>query len=128
MKLVSLLAGSALLALSSAATFAAEGEQKAQPPGMDNMMKQVIKQQMDKTCQNQEMLSCLEISESDCKSMMGDMMSQCIEPNMGKMMAMGSMGEEERKAMDQKMQACGDKVSKDNGIDPEKAKKCEPKA
>lgn len=130
MKLLGLVAGSALLAMSVTAQAedkAAEGA-KAQAAGMEAMMMQMMKQQMAETCKDQEMLSCMEISESDCMGMMDGVINKCVSPNLGELMGAQGMSPEEREALNNSMEACADKVSNEHGIDPEKAQSCSPSA
>lgn len=128
MKLFGLLAGSALLA----ASFTAQAEEKAaeganaQAAGMEAMMMQMMKQQMAKTCSDKEMLSCMEISESECNSMMSGVLDSCMAPNMSKLMAAQGMSPEERDALNKEMESCAEGVSKEHGISPEKAQSCSP--
>ncbi|GAA4364209.1 hypothetical protein [Kangiella marina] len=128
MKLLGLLAGSALLAMSVSATAeekAAKGA-KAQAAGMEVMMMQMMKQQMAQTCKDQEMLSCMEITEAKCNEMMDGVLQKCISPNFGQLMAAQGMSEEERDALNTQMESCAEGVSAEHGIDKEKAKSCSP--
>lgn len=92
-----------------------------------DMVLGMMKDQMAKTCQDSGMLSCLEVSESDCNKMMNDMLQQCIEPKIDVMLDSANMNAEEQKKLQDEMQMCGDKISEDHGVDPEKGKMCDQK-
>lgn len=130
MKLLGLVAGGVLLALTSTMAFSAEKQAapKAQGAGMEQMMMQMMKQQMSKSCSNQEMLSCMEVSQSDCTDMMNGVLSKCVEPKIGTLLAAQGMSPEEREALNKELESCANGVSEEHGIDPEKAKSCSPSA
>jgi hypothetical protein len=131
MKLLGLLAGSALLMASvtgHAEEKATDAEAaKAQAAGMETMMLQMAKQQALKTCSNQEMLSCMEVAKSDCETMMNGVIDKCMAPNLGELMSAQNMSPEERKALNEKMENCANGISEEHGIDPAKAQSCSPK-
>ncbi|MBV35902.1 hypothetical protein [Kangiella spongicola] len=126
MKLFGLTAASILLTLSLGAQAEGEATQGAnsQQAGMEAMMMQMMKQEMAKTCQDKEMLSCIEISESDCNAMMTGILDKCMAPNFSQLMAAQGMSQEERDALSAEMENCSKSVSEEHGIDPEKAQSC----
>lgn len=129
MKLLGLVAAGVLFTMSLGAQ--AEGEAtenaNAQQAGMEAMMLQMMKQEMAKACQDKEMLSCLEISESDCNAMMEGVLNKCMAPNFSQLMAAQNMTQEQRDALNVEMENCSKGVSKEHGVDPEKAQSCSPK-
>lgn len=129
MKLFGLLASSALLLTSVSVQAAENSAETGQPQaaGMEAMMLQMAKQQALKTCSDKEMLSCLEVSEADCKNMMNGVIDKCMAPNLSTLMASQGMEPAEREALNKKMEQCADSVAEENGIDREKAKSCSPK-
>lgn len=131
MKLLGLLAGSALLAMSVTAqaeeTAATDNAKAQQTAGMEAMMMQMMKQQMQKACQDKEMLSCMEVTQAECSEMMDGVLNKCMAPNFSKLMAAQGMSQEERDALNAEMENCANGVSQEHGIDPEKAKSCSPK-
>lgn len=126
MKLLGLVATGVLFTLSLGAQAEGKSTQGAntQQAGMEALMMQMMKQEMARVCQDKEMLSCLEISESDCNAMMTGILDKCMAPNFSQLMAAQGMSEEERDALTAEMENCSKSVSEEHGIDPKKAESC----
>ena len=122
MKSLGLLAASTLLAVSITAQ--ADEAANSQAAGMETMMLQMAKQQALKTCANEELLSCLDVSKADCEGMMNGVIDQCMAPNMSKFMNAQNMTPEEEEALNKEVEECAEGISKKYGVDPEKAKSC----